>query len=198
LLLNHSYETIFRERTICKLRGRDGAFDRCGIRRSGQGKSTLLRIIGMLDTADKGTVRFWGKHSSDWRPQDWRKKVSYVAQHAVMLPGSIEDNLRKVSFLHRQPFDRRLAAELMEKAGLSSIDWSKQAAQLSGGEKQRIALIRSLLLKPEVLLLDEITASLDVPSKLAVQEMLREWQYKTESTLLWVTHDVDQAKQMSS
>ncbi|TDF99830.1 ABC transporter ATP-binding protein [Paenibacillus piri] len=165
---------------------------------SGQGKSTLLRIIGLLDVPDEGTIRYRGKLAGDGPPHAWRMKVSYVAQHSVMLPGSVEDNLRKVSFLHRQPFDRKLAAELMDKTGLGGMDWSKRAADLSGGEKQRVALVRSLLLKPEVLLLDEITASLDLRSRQAVQELLTEWHRKEAGTLIWVTHDLEQARQTSS
>ncbi|MDF2961849.1 MAG: transporter [Paenibacillus sp.] len=165
---------------------------------SGQGKSTLLRIIGLLDTADGGCVRYRGRPSKEWRPQEWRMKVSYVAQQSVMLPGSVEDNLRAVSLLHRQPFDNQLALELMEKVGLDATDWKKQAADLSGGEKQRVALVRSMLLRPEILLLDEITASLDLHSKQAVQELLLDWHRKEEGTLIWVTHDLEQARETSS
>ncbi|MCR8634533.1 ABC transporter ATP-binding protein [Paenibacillus radicis (ex Xue et al. 2023)] len=161
---------------------------------SGQGKSTLLRILGRLDTADAGTVSYRGRLSSIWRPHAWRMKVSYVAQLSVMLSGSVEDNLRAASFIHIQPFDNQLAVELMGKVGLGSMDWNKQAADLSGGEKQRVALVRSMLLRPEVLLLDEITASLDLHSKIAVQELLMEWQRKEESTIIWVTHDLEQAR----
>ncbi|WP_312886624.1 ABC transporter ATP-binding protein [Paenibacillus foliorum] len=164
---------------------------------SGQGKSTLLRILGMLDSADTGTVRYRGRLSTAWRPQDWRMKVSYVAQLSVMLTGSVEDNLRAASFIHHQPFDSKSATELMAKVGLGNMDWKKQAADLSGGEKQRVALVRSMLLRPEVLLLDEITASLDLQSKQAVEEMLLGWQSKEEGTIIWVTHDLEQARQTS-
>ena len=164
---------------------------------SGQGKSTLLRILGRLDRADEGTVRFYGRAAEETLPQEWRKKIAYVAQFAVMLDGTVEDNLRAVSVLHRKPFDSALARELMMKAGLGAMEWSKRAAELSGGEKQRVALIRSLLLEPELLLLDEITASLDTHSKQAVEQLLLDW-HKTHGTLmLWVTHDLEQAKLIS-
>ncbi|WP_240417009.1 ABC transporter ATP-binding protein [Paenibacillus periandrae] len=165
---------------------------------SGQGKSTLLRIIGMLDTADKGTLSYRGKLSNEWQPHMWRNKVSYVAQQAVMLPGSVEDNLRTVSRLQRQPFDRELTMQLLEAVQLESLDWSKRAEDLSGGEKQRVALVRSMLLRSEILLVDEITASLDVRSKQAVEELLLDWHRREGTTFIWVTHDLEQARHTSS
>ncbi|MFY0544423.1 ABC transporter ATP-binding protein [Brevibacillus sp. H7] len=164
--------------------------------KSGQGKSTLLRILGLLTKPDTGTIRLHGIPSSKWEPEQWRSKVSYVAQHAIMLPGSVEDNLRAVSRLHAKPFDQAHALSLMERLGLADIDWSKPAAQLSGGQKQRLALIRTLLLRPEVLLLDEVTASLDTVSKQAVERMLSELHYADGTTLIWVTHDLQQARNL--
>jgi putative ABC transport system ATP-binding protein len=165
---------------------------------SGQGKSTLLRIIGRLDAADEGAIRYRDRLSNEWQPQIWRSKVCYVAQQAVMLPGSVEDNLRAVSSLQKQPFDKEWAKQLLQAVGLESLDWSKRAADLSGGEKQRLALVRSILLRPEVMLLDEITASLDVQSKQAVEQLLLDWHSKEGVTLIWVTHDLEQARQTSS
>ncbi len=161
---------------------------------SGQGKSTLLRIIGMLDAADEGTIQYEGRHSTEWSPQAWRKKVCYVAQHAVMLEGSVEHNLQTVSLLHRQPFNQPLAEQLLSDVGLDYLDWSKKASDLSGGEKQRVALVRSLLLQPQILLLDEITASLDMHSKQAVEQLLKAWHNKEGTSMIWVTHDLEQAR----
>lgn len=161
---------------------------------SGQGKSTLLRIIGMLDAADEGTVLYEGRSSTEWSPQVWRQKLCYVAQHAVMLEGTVEHNLRTVSLLHRRPFDQTLAKQLLCDVGLDDLDWNKKASDLSGGEKQRVALVRSLLLQPQMLLLDEITASLDLHSKQAVEQMLKAWHNKEETSMIWVTHDLEQAR----
>jgi putative ABC transport system ATP-binding protein len=165
---------------------------------SGQGKSTLLRIIGMLDSADEGTIRYRNRLSSEWAPYDWRSKVCYVAQQAAMLPGSVEDNLRTVSRLHKKELDTSLAKQLLHAVKLEELDWSKRATDLSGGEKQRLALVRSLLLRPEVLLLDEVTASLDLQSKQAVEQLLLDWHSREGVTLIWVTHDLEQARHTSS
>ncbi|MCG3084719.1 ATP-binding cassette domain-containing protein, partial [Anoxybacillus sp. LAT27] len=71
---------------------------------SGQGKSTLLRILALLTRPDSGTVRLAGKPPEQWTPERWRMTMSYVSQHPVMLPGSVEDNLRTVSRLHQRSF----------------------------------------------------------------------------------------------
>ncbi len=74
-----------------------------------------------------------------WQPERWRKQVCYVAQHPVMLAGTVADNLKTVSFLHKTAFDETLARYLMSRMGLGKLNWSKSATELSGGEKQRLA-----------------------------------------------------------
>ncbi|MGO4109294.1 ABC transporter ATP-binding protein [Paenibacillus sp. YAF4_2] len=167
---------------------------------SGQGKSTLLRIIALLEGMDDGEICLEGKTSKEWKPQSWRKKVSYVAQKPVMLTGSIENNLRTVSLLHDRPFEEELARRYMEAVGLGQLDWGKNAVDLSGGEQQRLALVRSLMLNPDILLLDEITSSLDPGSKHAVEQLLLEWVSEADSSkaYLWITHDVEQARAISN
>lgn len=165
---------------------------------SGQGKSTLLRLLAGLDNADEGDIRLHNVSQRELDPRVWRMKVCYVAQQSVMLNGSIEQNLRTVSMLHRIPYDEKLVRHMLPRLGLDHLDMGKSAEQLSGGEKQRISLLRSLLLHPSVLLLDEITASLDRGSKEMVEEVLREWHHQEGATMLWVTHDLEQAQQMSS
>lgn len=164
---------------------------------SGQGKSTLLRILSLLDIADEGDIRLEGISSRQIDPIEWRKAVCYVAQQAVMLPGSVEDNLRTVHQLHRIPYDAPLVGKLLAQAGLETIGLSKNAADLSGGEKQRIALIRSLLLRPKILLLDEITASLDQSNAIRVEELLQQWHRQEGTAMIWVTHQLEQAARIS-
>ncbi|MFD1774793.1 ABC transporter ATP-binding protein [Paenibacillus rhizophilus] len=165
---------------------------------SGQGKSTLLRILALLDTPDEGDLLLDGASYKNTNVRLWRMGVSYVAQQAVMLPGSVEDNLRMVSKLHGLAYDSVLAAQLLKQLGLDYLDLGKQAADCSGGEKQRISLIRSLLLRPRILLLDEITASLDINSTQKVEELLMDWHLKEETLLIWVTHDLEQARRISN
>lgn len=164
---------------------------------SGQGKSTLLRIIASLEHADEGEIRLNNVSQCEMDPRKWRMKVCYVAQQSVMLQGSIEQNLKTVSMLHRIPYEDKLVHRLLPCLGLEHLDLGKRAEELSGGEKQRVALLRALLLRPEVLLLDEITASLDGGSKLMVEQVLRDWHDEEGTTMIWITHDIDQARKMS-
>jgi len=165
---------------------------------SGQGKSTLLRILALLDTPDEGDLLLDGVSFKNTNPRLWRMAVTFVAQQAVMLPGSVEDNLRMVSRLQGNPYDSTLAEQLLEQLGLEYLDLGKQAADCSGGEKQRISLIRSLMLRPRILLLDEVTASLDINSTQKVEEMLLKWHLKEGTSLIWVTHDLEQARRISN
>lgn len=165
---------------------------------SGQGKSTLLRILALLDAPDEGDMLINGTSFKSMDSRLWRMKIGFVAQQAVMLPGSVEDNLRTVSRLHDRPYDLKLAQQLLEQLGLESLDISKKAEDCSGGEKQRISLIRSLLMRPEVLLLDEITASLDVNSTQMVERLLERWHKEEGTSMIWVTHDLKQASRIST
>ncbi|WP_238403785.1 ABC transporter ATP-binding protein [Paenibacillus paridis] len=164
---------------------------------SGQGKSTLLRMLAALDGIDEGSVGLHGVPQSEMDPRAWRMKVCYVAQQPAMLQGSVEQNLRTVSFLHRIPYEEKLVKQLLPRLGLEHLELGKNAELLSGGEKQRISLLRSLLLRPEVLLLDEVTASLDRGSKELVEQVLQEWHTAEGTTMIWVTHDLEQARQIS-
>lgn len=165
---------------------------------SGQGKSTLLRILSRLDIQDDGIMEYCGVPYEQVDPREWRTHICYVAQQAVMIEGTVEDNLRLYSSLHQQIYNEELAHILLEKVGLSALDLTQSAKSLSGGEKQRIALVRSLLMQPELLLLDEITASLDQGSKKRVEELLHDWADTHQTAMIWVTHDLEQARQVSN
>ena len=165
--------------------------------KSGQGKSTLLRILCRMEAQDDGEVRLYGRSYLEVDPKEWRRKISYVSQQSYMLPGSVEDNLRTVSQLHKIDFDHNLAKRLMSSLNLDYLDWGKKSSELSGGEKQRVALVRSLLLRSEILLLDEVTASLDMQSKIAVEKLLQDWREQEGATCIWITHDIEQAQRIS-
>ncbi|WP_211749071.1 ATP-binding cassette domain-containing protein [Paenibacillus sp. Marseille-Q4541] len=165
---------------------------------SGQGKSTLLRILSRLDLQDDGMMEYRGISYEQVDPREWRTHICYVAQQAVMLEGTVEDNLRLYSSLHQTTYNVELATLLLEKMGLSGLDLTQDAKSLSGGEKQRVALVRSLLMQPEVLLLDEITASLDQGSKKRVEEVLQDWHESHQTAMIWVTHDLEQARKVSN
>lgn len=165
---------------------------------SGSGKSVLLRALALLDPLDGGRV-LWHGHAVDRHAiPHYRRRVAYVRQRPALVEGSVEDNLRYPYSLHAYRdvrFDRELAARLAKAAGRNEDFLSKRAGDLSGGEAQIAALIRVLQLTPEVLLLDEPTASLDPESARAIEALVADWfeADRAARASIWVSHDPAQA-----
>nr|WP_276562774.1 ATP-binding cassette domain-containing protein [Paenibacillus anseongense] len=165
---------------------------------SGQGKSTLLRVLAALDNIQSGRLSLHGRSVESWGPCEWRKQVCYVPQQPAMLPKTVEDNLALVSKLHQRKFDQPLAKRLMDEVGLGDLSWSQNPAELSGGQKQRVQLVRSMLMGSDILLLDEATSALDAQSKQAVESMLMRWKEERGTALVWVTHEQEQAERVAN
>lgn len=164
---------------------------------SGAGKSTLLRLLNFLETPTLGTITFKGHPCSNGNvPLALRRRVTMVFQEPVLLSTTVEANIAYGLRIRGEKGVGRRVAEILERVGLSHLS-KAQARTLSGGEAQRVALGRALVLTPEVLLLDEPTANLD-PYNVALLEGLiatinREW----GTTIVLVTHNVFQARRLS-
>lgn len=158
---------------------------------SGTGKSTLLRILARLIKPERGELRYRDKSFQDISPLEWRRKIHYVAQKPVMFEGTVEDNLR-LPFSIKSiagKYDDRLVSDYMDRLLLPFGMLQQKAHNLSGGEAARIALIRALLIQPEVLLLDEPTAALDNASRSQVLKLLADWvKGQGEKAMIIVSH----------
>ncbi|BCS89457.1 ABC transporter ATP-binding protein [Pseudodesulfovibrio sediminis] len=135
---------------------------------SGSGKSTLLRLLCRLEESTGGTIRYKDCDISDMAPHVLRRCVAYVQQMPTLLPGTVRDNLLlpfsfQANKILSVPSDLELSA-FLDSFLLNGVRLDSAADRLSVGQSQRICLIRSLLLNPEVILLDEPTASLDAKS----------------------------------
>ena len=128
---------------------------------SGGGKTTLLRILGLLCEADEGQVLLDGVDVRTLVPHQVRRRVALVPQAPAMFPGTVLDNVRTGPRLAGQDLSESTARELIVRAGLEPQFLSQDARALSGGEKLRVAVARALALHPEAWLLDEPTAALD-------------------------------------
>ena len=156
---------------------------------SGCGKSTLLKIIASLLSPTAGSIFFAGKNINDLTPETYRQQVSYCAQTPALFGDSVYDNLVfPWQIRHQQPDPNALVADLL-RFGLAENTLEKSINKLSGGEKQRVSLIRNLQFLPQVLLLDEITSALDESNKKNVNEIIHRYTTEKNIAVLWVTHD---------
>ena len=170
---------------------------------SGSGKSVFMRALALLDPLDGGEVRWRGQHIAKALIPRYRRHVAYIRQRPALLDGTVEDNLRYPYTLHAYrdvTFDRAKAAALASQAGRGGDFLERRASELPGGEAQIAALVRVLQLAPDVLLLDEPTASLDPESALAIEALLRIWfdEAPQARAWLWVSHDLAQAARVSN
>lgn len=136
---------------------------------SGAGKSTLLRCANRLVAPDEGTVRYRGVDLATLDVLAHRREVAMVFQRPVPFPGSVLENLRVAD----PALNASAAAALLERVALDRVLLDRDAAELSGGEGQRMGLARSLATGPRVVLADEPTASLDATSALQLERLLR-------------------------
>lgn len=173
---------------------------------SGSGKSVLLRALALLDPLDGGDVWWHGQPVSREAMPRYRRNVAYIRQRPAMLDGTVEDNLRypyALRVYRDVSFDRERAAALVRAAGRGDDFLARRASELSGGEAQIAALVRVLQLDPQVLLLDEPTASLDPESSRAIESLVLAWfeacdSGTTQRAAIWVSHDPAQAQRVSN
>ncbi|MCM3239187.1 phosphate ABC transporter ATP-binding protein [Heyndrickxia oleronia] len=161
---------------------------------SGSGKSTILSLCNLLSTPTEGEIFIRGKEIRQWDVQKLRCYVGIAFQSAPLIKGSALDNLMLPAKLH----GRTLAQpkKYMEYVGLSEDLLDRPAKELSGGQRQRLSLARTLVNAPSILLLDEVTSALDSISSHEVEELIKKLNHEHGTTILWVTHDLDQAKRV--
>ena len=156
---------------------------------SGCGKSSLLKcILGLIQPA-AGVVRIQGTDLNETTVWSLRRHLAYVAQEPELGTGTVREALERPFEYQANRHLRDQLAQLpdwLERVALSETLLDKAVTQLSGGEKQRVALISALLLQRPILLLDEVTSALDPDSRRAVAGVLAEL---SELTLLMISHD---------
>ena len=159
--------------------------------KSGSGKSTALKTLARLHSAAEGTILLEGSNSGEIPPNLWRRRVIYISQYPVMMPGSVLENLQmpfKFRASEKSVFQLEKAEEYLEKLGLNTGILHQDAGSLSGGEAARVSLVRALLCNPKVLLTDELTAPLDDESADQAVALIREWMKDGTKGLIVAAH----------
>jgi len=163
---------------------------------SGCGKTTLLRMVNRMVDPSSGAVRIDGTPVAQRDPVQLRRSIGYVMQSGGLLPHkTISDNIQTVAKLTGVPRATRevLVNELMSTVGLDPDLAHRYPAQLSGGQQQRVGVARALAVNPNILLMDEPFGAVDPIVRQDLQHELLDIQKKLAKTVLFVTHDIDEA-----
>ncbi|MDZ4339437.1 MAG: ABC transporter ATP-binding protein [candidate division NC10 bacterium] len=153
---------------------------------SGSGKSALLRLLNRFEDPIQGEIRFRGAPVQSYDPLELRRRIALVLQQPVMFHGTVRENLL------RRPGGEQLSetalGQALEEVGLDRAFLVRNAMEVSGGEKQRISIARSLLGQPDIILLDEPTSALDARSLHLVADLIGQLNRVRGLTVIIVTH----------
>ncbi len=195
--INKIYGTVIRTQVLFDI---DLAFEEQSfnsiIGQSGSGKSTLMNIMGTLDRPTSGTVTIGGIQTGSMSKNDLavvrNETIGFIFQFHYLLPEftALENVLMPYLIKHNRPTAevRERANELMELVGLGKVK-NNLATQMSGGQQQRTAIARALIMNPKIILADEPTGNLDSDTTEIVYEILRKVNSQYKTTFVIITHD---------
>lgn len=172
--------------------------------RSGSGKSVLIKIIAGLLQPDQGQVRVLGEDPSALRPRDLqqlRTRIGFSFQSSALYDGmNVNDNLEFPLVRNKRHLSRSEIGHAVEKVlddvGLTQTRY-QMPSQLSGGQKKRIGIARTLILQPEIMLYDEPTAGLDPITSVEINELINEVQERYNTSSVIITHDLACARSIA-
>lgn len=168
---------------------------------SGCGKTTTLKMINRLIPLTNGTISIDGKRISDYKLEKLRWNIGYVLQQIALFPHmTVEENIAIVPELKkwepRKIKDR--VTELLDMVGLDPDTYrNRKPSELSGGEQQRIGVIRALAADPDIILMDEPFSALDPISREKLQDDIIDLQKRIQKTIVFVTHDMQEAVKLA-
>lgn len=156
---------------------------------SGGGKSTLLKIIASLISPSDGEIIFEGQNQRDYEITTYRQLVSYCFQQPSLFGQTVADNLQFPFVIRNEASSQVQIEQALTKVNLPTSYLNKNITELSGGEKQRVALLRNTMFLPKILLLDEVTVGLDARSIEIVHQFIKQLWQEAGLTIIQITHN---------
>ncbi len=195
---------------ICKINGKildnlsfkikDGEFFVL-IGPSGSGKTTTLKLINRLIEQTDGDIWFDGKKLKEYDLRELRLEIGYVLQQIALFPNmTVAENIALIPEMKKMKKEeiKTKTEELLKKVGLEPSQYMNRFPfDLSGGEKQRIGILRAIIAKPRILLMDEPFSALDPISKAQLQDLIKKLHEEFKITIIFVTHDMTEALKLA-
>ena len=164
---------------------------------SGSGKTTLLKMINRLEDNTTGEVKINGKNVKEYNIHKMRWDIGYALQQVALFPHmNVEENIAIVPELKKWKKEKINARidELLNMVGLEPGKYRKRKpSELSGGEAQRVGIARALAADPKIILMDEPFSALDPITRASLQEDVKKLQKQIHKTIVFVTHDIEEA-----
>lgn len=173
----------------------------CFIGTSGSGKTTSMRMINRMTEPSEGTILIDGKDIQSFNPVELRRKIGYVIQSIGLMPHmTIRENITLVPKLLKVSKDERdkIAERMIDLVELPREMLDRYPHELSGGQQQRIGVIRALAADQDIILMDEPFGALDPITRDSLQDLVKDLQERLGKTIVFVTHDMDEALKLSS
>lgn len=169
---------------------------------SGSGKTTLLKMINRLNNPTSGTIKIDGQDISEIKNiREFRQKIGYVLQSSALFPNlTVAQN---ISVTLNKDINKQVKKEKIERM-LKRVDldpaifMNRFPSELSGGEAQRVGIVRALIFEPNIILMDEPFSALDPISRQQLQDLLIDLHREFKTTIVFVTHDMQEALKMAS
>ena len=164
---------------------------------SGSGKTTMIKMINRLLEPTDGNIYMDGKRIKDYDERELRLSTGYVLQAIALFPNlTVAENIALIPEMKGLGKERVASktVELLEKVGLPASDYAdRKPHELSGGEQQRIGIVRAIIAEPKILLMDEPFSALDAISRKQLQTLTKDLHNEFGMTTIFVTHDTDEA-----
>lgn len=160
---------------------------------SGAGKTTLLKLCNGLISPTAGDIYIHEKTIATYEPVQLRRHVGIALQSAPMIKGTVFQNLALPLELQGKQLTKQDAIEILEDVGLEKDFLQRKTDDISGGQRQKVSIARTLLNHSKILLLDEITSALDRTSLHEIEELIVKINRKYGTTIIWITHNLAQA-----